>query len=465
MFRVSLLLATCFLIAAACTKNRLSSSPDVQPTPGIDTLHFDTLFTQTGAATAHFLIYNHHNSRLRISNIGLGGGAASFFHINVNGVEGPSIAGIEINPHDSAHVFVNAYIPASAGTVPFIISDSIGISANGKTQWVQLDAWGQNAHFIRNGVINSNTIWKADLPYVITGPLVIAENTTLHIEKGARIYCHADAAIQVNGGMEATGGAAEKDRILFTGDRLDAPYDEYPASWPGIRFNKQSHGNLLQYVDIRNAYRGITIEAPAGNEPSLVLEQTAISNASDAGLFASGSYVRAANSVFVNCGKNIYLEYGGRYYFTHCSMATFSNNYFAHTNPVVYLGDSKTDDNGTLQTAALTVLFSNSIIWGESISIPDELVADRQGTAAFSCRLEHGIARLSAVPAGVDTMALLTDADPLFVSTGKTGRPADLHLQAGSPAIGLGAAAGVPADFDGKSRPVINPAAGAFEQQ
>ncbi|HOA38349.1 MAG TPA: hypothetical protein PKJ36_08110 [Flavihumibacter sp.] len=464
MFRLSLLLATCLVIASACTRERFSFSSDAQPTIGIDTLHFDTLFTQSGSKTFHFLVHNNNSSGLRISRIEVAGGQSGYFHLNVNGIEGPAISDIDIAPNDSAHVFVNAFIPNSATQLPFVITDSIGIHCNGQIQWVQLEAWAQNAHYIKNGVINSNTNWKGDLPYVIIGPLQVTTAATLTIEPGARIYCHADAAIQIDGSLQALGDSTESNRILFTGDRLDAPYQDYPATWPGIRFGKDSRENLLQYVSIRNAYRGITLDAPLTSWPSLILEQTEIRNMLDAGLFASGAYIRANNSVFLNCGRNVHLEYGGQYFFTQCTIATFSNNYFAHKEPVVYISDSKTE-NGHTETAALTAIFTNTIVWGESDDVPNEFVADRQGADPFTVQFNNGIWKMATLPDGYNTVGTLSNADPLFISTGKFHQTTDLHLQSGSPAIGLGTATGIRIDYDGRPRSLINPSTGAFEQQ
>ncbi len=461
---VSLLLATCFLIATACTKDRRFYATDIQPAIGIDTLHFDTLFTQAGSKTFHFLVHNNNSGRLQIDRIQLAGGGGSYFRINVNGIEGPSVEQVDIGPYDSAHVFVNAYIPPSATQLPFVISDSIGIHCNGLTQWVQLEAWAQNAHYIKNGIIQNNTTWKGDLPYVVLGPLLVAETATLTIGKGARIYCHADAAIQVDGNLQALGDAAEKDRIVFTSDRLDAPYIDYPGAWPGIRFGEQSRENLLQYVSIRNAYRGITLQAPMTAYPSLVLEQTEIRNMLDAGLLASGAHIRANNSVFVNCGRNIRLEFGGEYYFTHCTIASFNNNYFPHKEPVVYISNSRTV-NENRETAPLSAIFTNTIVWGESAEVPNELVADRSGSDRFNIQFNNGIWKMQLLPDDYNTVGTLTNADPLFVSTGKLHIPVDLHLQPGSPAIGLGTMTGIRVDFDGQPRAPINPDAGAFQQQ
>jgi len=97
-----------------------------------------------------------------------------------------------------------------------------------------LEAWGQNAHFFRNKEITGSETWTNDLPYVILGSLIVDPNQILTIEKGCHIYVHADAPLIINGTIQVNGEADSADRVYFRGDRLDEPYKDFPASWPGI---------------------------------------------------------------------------------------------------------------------------------------------------------------------------------------------------------------------------------------
>ena len=97
---------------------------------------------------------------------------------------------------------------------------------------VQLEAWGQNAHFFRDKKITANETWNNDLPYVILGSLIVDPSKTLTINKGCRIYVHADAPIIVDGTLEVNGEKDTVDRVYFRGDRLDEPYKDFPAAGP-----------------------------------------------------------------------------------------------------------------------------------------------------------------------------------------------------------------------------------------
>src|SRR6185436_11252499 len=157
---------------------------------------------------------------------------------------------------------------------PFIVRDSLEINYNGVNRLVRLEAWGQNAHFFRNKKITVNETWNNDLPYVILGSLVIDTNRTLTITKGCRIYLHADAPVVVDGTLLVNGLKDTVDRVYFTGDRLDEPYRDFPASWPGIFFRGSSKDNVFNYAVIKNAYQAIaTQDLPASANPKIQLNE------------------------------------------------------------------------------------------------------------------------------------------------------------------------------------------------
>ena len=97
--------------------------------------------------------------------------------------------------------------------------------------------------------------------------LYVDADQTLTIEKGCRIYVHADAPIIVDGTLKVNGEKDTIDRVYFSGDRLDEPYKDYPASWPGIYFRTTSKDNVLNYAVIKNSYQAIAVEDPSPNAP------------------------------------------------------------------------------------------------------------------------------------------------------------------------------------------------------
>ena len=83
---------------------------------------------------------------------------------------------------------------------------------------------------------------------MILGALEIKENAKLTINEGCKIYLHADAPILVNGTLNVFGKKFDSTRVVFTGDRLDEPFRDYPASWPGIYFNPSFKNNVINYA-------------------------------------------------------------------------------------------------------------------------------------------------------------------------------------------------------------------------
>ena len=121
------------------------------------------------------------------------------------------------------------------------------------------------------------------------------------------------------------------NKVSFTGDRLDDPYKNFPASWPGLFFRNSSRNNILQFTEIKNAYQAVVVLEPSNNtNPKLILQQCIIDNAYNAGLICSNTSVLVNNTLISNCANNINIELGGNYSFTHCTVASYSNNYILH---------------------------------------------------------------------------------------------------------------------------------------
>lgn len=222
------------ILLLGCRKDSFITSSDANISISADTLHYDTVFTSVGSVTQSFKIFNDNNQKLRLSSVKLMGGGSSAFNINVDGFATTEATNLEIEANDSLYVFVQVNIDPATGNLPFIIRDSIQVSYNGNTRLVQLEAWGQNAHFLRNKEVTSGETWTNDLPYVIQGYLYVANNQTLTIDKGCRIYVHADAPVIIDGTLKVNGEKDTIDRVYFTGDRLDEPYIDFQP--PGREF-------------------------------------------------------------------------------------------------------------------------------------------------------------------------------------------------------------------------------------
>lgn len=459
--KFSVLFILVLLLLFSCRKDSFITSPDARVTISADTLKYDTLFVTAGSTYRTLKIINENDQKLRLSSLKLMGGTSSAYKMNVDGISGSQFSNLEINANDSIYVFVQVNVNPSATNLPFVIHDSIQISYNGKDRKVQLEAWGQNAHFFRNKVVTADETWNNDLPYVILGSLQVNANTTLTINKGCRIYAHADAPVVVNGTLKTNGLKDTTDRVYFQGDRLDEPYKDFPASWPGIYFGSTSKDNVLNYTVIKNAYQAIGVTEPSVNaNPKLTLNECIIDNAYDAGIISLNSSITAKNCLISNCGKNLFLAQGGNYQFTHCTVVTYANRFIDHKDPVLTISNFANSS-----AANLTASFRNCIFWGENGLVNDEVVVLKNGNTTFNVNFDYNLWKVQTTPANITSNQIINNQAPLFDSVNTTKNYYNFRLQALSPAINKGIVAGVTTDLDGKQRPVGLPDLGCFERQ
>jgi hypothetical protein len=455
-----LILSITTIFIFACKKNSFITSRDAQINFSADTIYFDTVFTATGSITQQVKIINQNNQKINLTDVKLMGGAFSVFKINIDGAAVTEANNIEIDANDSIYVFVSVYINPSTANLAFILQDSIQVSFNGNQQYIQLQAYGQNANFLNNKEISTNTIWSNNLPYVILGGLQVDSNTTLTIQQGCKIYLHANAPFIVNGSLQVQGQQYDSTRIYFSGDRLDVPYNGYPGSWPGIIFNPGCKNNLLEFAVINNAYQGIiTTGLSVNTNPKITLNECIINNVYDAGILATQSDIQARNCLVSNCGRNIVISDGGNYSFTNCTVASYSNNYISHTQPVLNITDYLAGNNSP---SALTASFVNCIFWGDNGTVTDEVVVSEQGTPAIS--FANCLWKVTDIPSSTNTNML--NSDPMFDSINNQTLFYDFHLKSGSPALGTGVNTSIPFDLDGNPRTVAGKTdLGCYEKQ
>ena len=69
------------------------------------------------------------------------------YRINVDGFPGTHTENVKIAANDSIYIFVEATINPVGSNLPYLVTDSLIFVTNGKTQNVDLVAYGQNANF------------------------------------------------------------------------------------------------------------------------------------------------------------------------------------------------------------------------------------------------------------------------------------------------------------------------------
>ena len=427
MKRIKLLLSIAISIAlfSACNKDEdLTFDPSAKLNFSTDSILFDTVFTSIGSTVRRLKIFNYNKKAINIEQLKIAGGASSPFVLNVNGKQTLVGENIKINGMDSINVLVKVNINPTLQSQAFIVEDSVLLSFNGRKDKIPLVAYGQNANFINNGTISSNTIWNSNLPYIVYSSVTVAENTTLTIAAGAQVLFHNGANMNVKGTLLAIG--TKQDSILFASDRTERIYEEESGQWNGIHFYSNSKNSIINHATIKNGITGITLDSLSTNtNPKLILANSIVKNMQVVGFLGYHTDLAAFNNLFYNCGQ--YLIYGiggGKYNLLQNTFGAFNFN-FSRRTPAIFLSDFIS----TAVNAPLNATLTNNIIWG---SLDDELTIEKKSDQISAIDISYNL--IKSKDAAFNGNNNLLNADPLFINT----RQGNFKLGIASPAKAKG---------------------------
>jgi hypothetical protein len=443
-----------------------------------DTLKFDTVFTAAGSFTTGILIYNPQNEAVILSSVRLKGGDGSYFHLNVDGFAGNNVSNLKIQPHDSIYVFATVNINPNNALTPFVVTDSLIATLNGKEFYVPFMAYGQNARYIVDSVLSTNAVWDSVLPYVViytnsankAKGLQINPGVTLTLQPGTRVYMHQNANIAVFGKLISNG--TKRDSVIFQGDRLDRRYFDYegfPGEWGCLYFDSHSSGNLLKYTRVENGGNGslglfpaavivwtdsVNYNSPSSSEKQLTIDHSVIKNSIGYGVLSFQGTVVASNSLFAATGSYALAVIKGGYdSITNCTFANYGGTGLTHggaagTGTVAIL-NYYSPDGRNYYYGDLNGRMRNCIVYG---SLDSEIVCSAAPEAGANFHMDHCLLKMGSVRESfVQFTGCIFNEDPLFNGTSKN----DYHLKEGSPAINSGADVGTaigPTDLDDNIR-------------
>jgi hypothetical protein len=326
-----ILLSGFFLLTISCRKDTVLSGTKYNIEFSNDTILFDTLFTTIGSTTKYFKFYNNNSGTLNVGTIGLAGGTQSPFRINVDGASGVSFNDIEIKAGDSMFVFVEVTIDPNQNNLPLIVEDSILFSTNGNIDKVVLNAWGQDAHFHVNELVEGT--WTNDKPHVIYGVAAVGyptldSNKTLTIEAGTKVHGHANAALYVYKSSLIVNGTLNSP-VVFQQDRTEDyllySADSSAGQWRGL-YLYEPKTSLLENAEIKNATIGVQIDTNSNNE-SVTLDKIKVNNSLYANILTQGANVIATNCLFGSCNNfSAFISIGGNVSFEHCTFSNYWSN-------------------------------------------------------------------------------------------------------------------------------------------
>jgi hypothetical protein len=389
-----------FLGVGGCRPERFVANADLELRCETDTVLFDTLLVGAGSITKRFKIYNDEGRNVLIDEVYLAGrkqSGGSAYRININGNPANALTEVELRARDSLYIFVEVTIDPSQQNTPFLVTDSVVFRSGNRTKAVQLVAYGQNAVFFNEEVLDCNMVWDNTLPIVVYNSVLVDSGCTLTIREGTRVYFNKNSSLFVLGTLRIEGTPAQPVRMR--GDRLDPLYRDLAGGWNGIHLLRGSTGHRIENLDLRNGTIGIRVDSlPAdADSVNVIINKTRIHNCAVVGLLAYTAQIDAYNMLISNCGLYNFLgDYGGRYRFRHCTFVHL-NSGFQRGYPV--FGLSNRDYNNSPSPTHLEL--ENSLVWG---SRSNELVLDSSGSGTITTLLSYSIIQSETQRPGVQLL-------------------------------------------------------------
>lgn len=455
-----LILVAALLLGYGCKKDSIITDPSAKLNFSADTLVFDTVFTMNGggpeprSVNKRFIVYNPHNESIKTS-IWIGGGNASPFRINIDGHAVSHIEDYEIMPKDSIYVFAEVTIDGGNPSNPFFVKDSIVFRTNGNIQDVKLVAWGQDAHYFKDSVLDCNIIWgDVTKPYVIYQSVLVPQGCKLTINPGVKVYSDVGSLIYVAGTLEVKG--TKDNTVVLQGARLGAAFEQVPGQWGGIHLLTTSKDNSIEFAEIKNAMVGLRVDSLSSNGQAKVkMKNTVIKNMSAVGVLGYTARLEMENCEVSNCGRFTFaLDLGGDAKLNHCTFANLGGDFARRDAGFLLSNADYVDPNNVSHSNSLAFLVTNSIIWGD---LDEEMVIYTEGLGAVNGVFDFNILK-TEITGFLPSNKLNTD--PKF----KDIEQGNFELDTLSPAINAATGSTMTIDLKGNPRLGV-PDLGAYERE
>ncbi len=368
-----------------------------------DTVYLDTVFTNIGSSTYNLKVYNRSDNDIVIPSLKLGLGDASAYRLNVDGVPGKTFQNVQILAKDSLYIFIETTVDITnvTNSATYLYTDQIEFDSNTNLQKVELVTLVKDAVFIYPNRDNTTKVIETltlniggelletdiqgrellpeeltftnEKPYVIYGYAAVPNGATLTINQGARLHFHANSGLLVNEGSSikingslSTDQDALENEVVLEGDRLEPAFANTPGQWSAIWLLDGSINNTINYTTIKNATVGILSDGNPNETTSKVeISNSQIYNSSAFGILGRNTSIKGENVVVNNSGQSSFAgSMGGKYNFTHCTLANYWDNSFRQF-PSVLLNNFVIDaDNNAVLTDLDEANFNNCIIYG-----------------------------------------------------------------------------------------------------
>ncbi len=363
-------LTGCLFFSCREDNDVISSDSSIKLTFSKDTVRFDTVFTSIKTSTKRILIHNKNKNAVSIESIQLMGGSGSFFRMNVDGYSGDQ-TNLELRGQDSMYVFVELTVDPQNRDNPVFIEDSIRFVTNGNTQYLRLEAYGQDVYIWNKKTLANDTTLLGERPLLIYDTLTIASQAHVTMSPGTKLFFHKGAGLYVKGRLSAVGSISNP--VVFRGDRTDRLFSDVlydngvTGQWNGITVDSLSFNNVFENVRIRNSFHGINFKQSLSEEKKATLTNVIIHNVYENGVTATNCIIDFLNCQVTNAKQMCVQLVGGQYTFLHCTIA----NYFNAVNESRASGSKTLYISNILNKSVLPLDrcdFTNCIVSGSSSS-------------------------------------------------------------------------------------------------
>lgn len=334
-----------------------------------DTVFLDTVFNNIGSSTYGLKVYNTSNNDILVPSIRLEKGEASFYRVNVDGQAGNDFQDIPIAAKDSMFIFIETTVNLGQNTENTLLyTDALVFDSGAFEQQVPLVTLAKDAVFLypeTNADGSKETVlvsmdnagneiriegflleddqlrFTNEKPYVIYGYATVPASKRLIIDAGARIHFHKDSGLLVQDGASiGINGVLSQDKelregeVIFEGDRLEPQFSDVPGQWGLFWLAGGSIDNTIDYLTVKNGNVGLLVEGDGElRSPTLQIRNSRIFNNSNHNIWARNAFITGENVVLGGAGAaSLYLNLGGNYKFTHCTIANFWNNGFRNSS-------------------------------------------------------------------------------------------------------------------------------------
>ncbi|WP_425075774.1 right-handed parallel beta-helix repeat-containing protein [Psychroserpens sp. S379A] len=444
-----------------------------------DTIYLDTVFADIGSSTYNLKVYNRSDDDISIPSVRLAQGENSNYRLNVDGMPGKVFEDVELLANDSLFIFIETTYNTEGNPLAdlqFLDTDAIEFDSGSNLQKVELVTLIQDAVFIfpgrdedthvietlsfdvdGDGTPDETTLqgrfleddeltFTNEKPYVIYGYAAVDEGDVLTIEAGARVHFHANSGLLVtnNASLKVNGQLSDdqellENEVIFEGDRLEPLYEDIPGQWSTIYLFNGSVDNEINYATIKNSTVGVLVEGDQDAvTDKLTITNSKIYNSSNFGILARATSIRAENLVINNSGQSSFAgTLGGKYNFTHCTIANYWNSSFRQFPSVLLNNFLINADNSIVINNLEATNFNNCIIYGNDNA---EIDIAGDSDADLDYKFTDCLIRFQSnqnpfdFDDGIHFERITLNEDPDFKSPFEN----DLRLNENSGAIGLG---------------------------